>query len=67
MSTFKSIFNSYVSSKLRGQHCAIPYYLYIFFYRFSVVLVQIISGMREISILKVLFTTSVSMPESVCG
>ena len=42
MSTFKSIFNSYVSSKLRGQHCAIPYYLYIFFYRFSVVLVQII-------------------------
>ena len=37
VSTFKSIFSSYVSSKLRGQHCAIPYYLYIFFYRFSVV------------------------------
>ena len=42
----------------------------IFTFSFNVLLlflVQIISGMRETSILKVLFATSVSMPESVCG
>ena len=43
-------------------------FLVIFTFSFNVGFwFQIISGMREISILKVLFTTLVSMPESVCG